>query len=96
MATIPANPTPPQVHPEPAVLQGYAGFSAFREVVMQIRMPLRLKPDLEASLRAASDELDEVMAAISLGIRDQQQFDALEQRVQRIGSTLRQAFRGGH
>ncbi len=62
---------------------------------MQVRMTLRMKPDLEAQLRAASDELDEVMAAVSLGIRDQQQFDALEQRVQRIGGTLRYAFRGG-
>lgn len=62
---------------------------------MQVRMPLRLKPDIAAQLRAASDELDEVMAAVSLGIRDQQQFDALEQRAQRIRSRIQQAFRGG-
>ncbi|HQS95076.1 hypothetical protein [Novosphingobium sp. 17-62-19] len=45
-------------------------------------------------LRSASDELDEVNAIVALGIRDAQQFNALEQRVQRIRQTLLQAMRG--
>lgn len=61
---------------------------------MRETMRLRMPPDIEAQLRAASDELDEVMAALSLGLRSQAQFDALEQRAQRIAARIRQAFRG--
>lgn len=61
---------------------------------MRTTVRLRLKPGIEAALRDASAELDEVMAALSLGLRDQAQFDALEQRAQRIARLVREAFRG--
>ena len=61
---------------------------------MRVTMPLRPTSDIEAALREASAEIDEMLAVLSLGLRNQAQFDALEQRVQRLRARLQKAFRG--
>lgn len=61
---------------------------------MRTTMHLRPTSEIEAALRDASAEIDEMLAAISLGLRNQGQFDALEQRAQRVRARLQKAFRG--
>lgn len=61
---------------------------------MRVTMPLRPTSDIESALREASAEIDEMLSVLSLGLRNQAQFDALEQRVQRLRARLQKAFRG--
>lgn len=61
---------------------------------MRVNMRLRPTADIEAALREASAEIDEMLAVLSLGLRNQAQFDALEQRAQRVRANLQRAFRG--
>lgn len=61
---------------------------------MRVTMHLRPTSNIEAALRDASAEIDEMLAVISLGLRNQAQFDALEQRAQRVRASIQRAFRG--
>ena len=48
---------------------------------------------LEVNISEAQSEIDQLLAEISGGVRDQRHFDELEERASRIGEQLRFAFR---
>lgn len=51
---------------------------------------------LEQLLSEQQSALDDVLNEVSLGIRNQRQFDELEERATAIAAGVRDAFRKGH
>lgn len=54
------------------------------------------RPSLEMLLSEQLSALDGVMNEVTLGIRNQRQFDELEERGNAIAAGVRNAFRRGH
>lgn len=52
------------------------------------------RPSLETELANQQSKLDELLGAVSVGIRDQRHFDELEERAQAIAANITRAFRG--
>lgn len=58
--------------------------------------PTDSRGDLIAELQRASDELDQLLAQLGLGTRNQRAFDEAEERGQLIAQRIVTAFRGAN
>lgn len=56
--------------------------------------PPAARPSLEAELDRQLEKFDGLMHDVRLGVRDQNHFDALEERTQAIAEGMVKAFRG--
>ena len=62
---------------------------------LQFHMDGQAGSDLYAELADISRKLDEMLAAVSQGLRGAAQFNELEEQASAIGAQLRAAFRNG-